>query len=441
MTLRILVVSPDYYTYGAMVVGGVCKRWGARVRLRRTPDPKTLRTSDLVIFSLHSTHHLLRKDVIEAVRRAVDAGRRVIVGGPVSQVPELVLERLPGVIVAKGEAETVLPPLLDALREGGDPEEVEGIALKHDGDLVDTGWPPPADLEEPRPLKVPRGLDRQDIRGANVYIETHRGCAGACTFCQVPRFFGREVRWKPLDAILEEVRALMRAGARRFAISGGTVNMYGDDEEDFARLLAALSDLVGRQNLSAPDVRADLLNERVLEAIRDHTIGWIFLGVESGSDRMLRRMKKGITTDDVREAVWLARRVGVRVAASLIVGYPGEREEDVEATEELLAELAFDDAFINVAEPIPGTELGRLVTELPEEEIPVLRPGKRMETLAGDRALQLQLTAFTTLSRPVPLTDDVYREAVKGVREEERKVARITRFLREHAHLLRGTAH
>ncbi len=440
MTLRILVVSPDYYTYGAMVVGGVCERWGARVRLRREPDPESLRSADVAIFSLHSTQHLLRKDVIQAVRRAVEACRWVIVGGPVSQVPELVLERFPGVIVAKGEAETVLPPLLDALAEGEDLEEVEGVCLRSDGDVVDTGWPPPADLENPRPLKVPRGLGEQDIRGANVYIETHRGCAGTCTFCQVPCFFGREIRWKPVDAILEEVRELMRAGARRFAISGGTVTMYGDDEEDFVRLLAELSDLVGRENLSAPDVRADVLNERVLEAIRDHTIGWIFLGVESGSDRILKRMKKGITVDDVREAVELARSVGVRVAASLIVGYPGERDEDVEATEELLSELMFDDVFINVAEPIPGTELGRLVVELPEDEIPILQPGERMETLAGDRALQLQLTAFTTLSRPVPLSDDVYEEAVKGVREEERKVARVTRFLREHADVLRGSA-
>ncbi|AAM02011.1 methyl-coenzyme M reductase glutamine C-methyltransferase [Methanopyrus kandleri] len=428
--MKVLVISPEYYTYGAIVVAGVCEEHGHSTILRRSPDPEALKRADVLILSLHTTLHLLDEDILEIARQAHEFGKPVIVGGPVSQVPELVLERFPNAIVAKGEAETGLPPLLQTLEDEGDFEDVEGIALLRDGEIVDTGWPPPADLDGPSPLKVPRDLGRQDVRGANVYIETHRGCPGACTFCQVPEFFGRRVRWKPVEAVLEEVRELTRGGARRFAISGGTVTTYGDDEEDFVELLKRLADLLGRENVSAPDVRADLLNERLLEAIRDYTIGWIFLGIESGSDRILRAMRKGITVDDVCEAVELARTVGVRVAGSFIVGYPGETEDDLEATEELLTELNLDDVFINLAEPIPGTELGRLVTELPEEEIPVLRPGEQLETEAGDRALQLQLTAFTTLSRPVPLTDDVFHEALHNIREDERKVLRITRFLR-----------
>ncbi|WP_456435652.1 methyl-coenzyme M reductase glutamine C-methyltransferase [Methanopyrus sp.] len=428
--MRILVISPEYYTYGAMVVAGVCEEHGHSTILRRSPNPGILKRADVLILSLHSTLHLLDENILEIARQAHEFGKPLIVGGPVSQVSELVLKRFPNAIVAKGEAETGLPPLLQALEDGGDLEDVEGIALLRNGEIVDTGWPPPADLDGPSPLKVPRDLGRQDIRGANVYIETHRGCPGACTFCQVPEFFGRHVRWKPIEAVLEEVRELTRGGARRFAISGGTVTTYGDDEEDFIELLKRLADLLGRENVSAPDVRADLLNERLLEAIRDYTIGWIFLGIESGSDRILRAMRKGITVDEVRESVELARTVGVRVAGSFIVGYPGETEDDLEATEELLAELNLDDVFINLAEPIPGTELGRLVTELPEDKIPLLRPGEQLETEAGDRALQLQLTAFTTLSRPVPLTDGVFHEALYNIREDERKVLRIIRFLR-----------
>ncbi|WP_457614558.1 methyl-coenzyme M reductase glutamine C-methyltransferase [Methanopyrus sp.] len=428
--MKILVVSPKYYTYGAMVVAGVCEERGHGVILRRSPDSDALKRVDVLILSLHSTLHLLDENLLEIARRAYELGKSVIVGGPVSQVPELVLDRFPNAIVAKGEAETGLPSILQTLKSEGDLEDIEGIALLRDGEIIDTGWPPLADLDGPSPLKVPRDLGRQDVRGANVYIETHRGCPGACTFCQVPEFFGRHVRSKPPEAVLEEVRELMRGGARRFAVSGGTVTTYGDDEEDFVELLKRLAGLLGRENVSAPDARADLLNERLLEAIRDYTIGWIFLGIESGSDRILHAMRKGITVDDVREAVELARRVGVRIAGSFIVGYPSETEEDLEDTEELLTELNLDDVFINIAEPIPGTELGNLVVELPEGEIPVLRPGEQLETEAGDRALRLQLTAFTTLSRPIPLTDDVFHEAIHNIREDERKVLRVTRFLR-----------
>jgi len=94
-------------------------------------------------------------------------------------------------------------------------------------------------------------------------------------------------------------------------------------------------------------------------------------------------------------------------------------------------ELQLDDIFVNIAEPIPGTELCREILERDPEEIPILRPGDTLETEAGDRSLQLQLTGFSSLSRPIPLTDDVFASAEEQARKDERKVLRIVKFLKE----------
>ncbi|NPB01409.1 MAG: TIGR04014 family B12-binding domain/radical SAM domain-containing protein [Methanopyri archaeon] len=431
MRPRVLIYSPDYHTLGSMIAAGVLSKSGCKVKQTREPDTAALAKADVLALSLYSTLHLMDENVRSMVETAVDRGLTVLIGGPVSHVPDLVLHAFPDAVVVKGEAETVLPEVAQVLKEEADWDDVTGVAYRHDDETVDTGWPPPADLDGPSPLRVPKRLHEQDIRGANVYIETHRGCPGACTFCQVPEFFGRRVRWKPVEAILEEVKALMRGGARRFAVAGGTVTTYGDSDEDFVELLRELSNLVGRENLAAPDVRVDLLNETLLEAILRYTIGWIFPGIESGSDRVLKAMRKGINVDTIRDAVWTAKTMGVKVAGSFIVGYPGETEEDFEMTEELVMELQLDDIFVNIAEPIPGTELCREILERDPEEIPILRPGDTLETEAGDRSLQLQLTGFSSLSRPIPLTDDVFASAEEQARKDERKVLRIVKFLKE----------
>src|SRR5690606_6871336 len=212
-------------------------------------------------------------------------------------------------------------------------------------------------------------------RGASAYIETHRGCIGGCTFCQVPRFFGRTIRSRPLANIIEEVKAFAACGATRLSVSGGTGSLYGShdgemDPEAFIALLRGMAGVMGPRNVSSPDIRVDCITDEVLDAIRQYTIGWVFFGIESGSDRVLRMMGKGATVREVEEAVERCREHNLNVAGSFIVGYPGETERDYEATKDLIAALSLDDVFVSSGEPIPATPLADLVVRTPRDENP-----------------------------------------------------------------------
>ncbi len=298
--MHIAIVSPDLYTYGAMLIGGVLRAAGHDVSISRETR---LPPADVLLLSLYSTQHLRSPAIRTLVREQRARGGVVYVGGPVSAYPEMVLGELEPDAVVVGEGEETVLRLVDA----GPSADLPGIAYR-DGDGVRvTALAAPASLERPLPL-IPADIGGQSIRGATAYIETHRGCIGGCTFCQVPRFFGRTVRSRSIDAIIEEVTAFKERGAKRLSISGGTGSLYGSRDggmnpDAFIELLRRMAEVMGPQNISSPDIRVDCITDEVLEAIRRYTIGWVFFGLESGSDRVLKLMGKGAKVRQVEDAV------------------------------------------------------------------------------------------------------------------------------------------
>jgi len=369
--MHVTVISPDLYTYGAMVIGGILRDAGYRVTLRSTLDAPP---GGVAFLSLYSTLHLLDPRVRACVARCREAGVPVYVGGPVSAAPRMVMGELEPDAVVMGEGEGVVVPLA----EQGPAPGLPGIARRDGDGLEITGPAPPASMDRPLPL-IPDDIGSQNIRGANVYIETHRGCTGSCTFCQVPRFFGRDIRSRDIPSILEEVRAFREKGARRISVSGGTGSLFQSRDgtvntEAFVALLEGMASIMGPKNVSSPDIRVDCINDEILEAIRRYTMGWVFFGIESGSDRLLRLMGKGQTVAQVDAAVEECRSHGVRVAGSLIAGYPTETADEHQETKDALARWMLDDVFVSSAEPIPGTPLAGLVRTTGKDENPAFIP-------------------------------------------------------------------
>ncbi len=365
--MRVTVISPLIYTYGAMLISGVLRDAGYDVTLRRDLDAGD---ADVVLLSLYSTMHLLDGKIRSFVRSRHDRGATTYAGGPVSAYPEIVMGELDLDAVVVGEGEETVIRLLDEGVAG----DLDGIAYREGGEVSITPPARHAPMERPLPL-IPDDIGGQSIRGANVYVETHRGCIGACTFCQVPRFFGRTIRSRSIADVLAEVRAFRDKGVRRISISGGTGSLYGYSDGTFnttafVELLEGMAEVMGNRNVSSPDIRVDCINDEILEAIRRYTIGWIFFGIESGSDRILRLMGKGVTTDQVVDAVSACRRHDLKVAGSFITGYPTETDEEYQETKDLIEALSPDDVFVSAAEPIPGTPLADLVLKTPDEENP-----------------------------------------------------------------------
>ncbi|WP_273279099.1 methyl-coenzyme M reductase glutamine C-methyltransferase [Methanothrix soehngenii] len=429
--MMIDIVSPGTYTYGSLVLGGVLRDRGHDIKITRKLESR----GESVLLSLFSTLQLLDPKI----RDFVAERGNVCVGGPVSLCPEMVLGELNPKAVVSGEGEDIVAPLV----ENG-PEGLAGVAYRHQGEIIKSPPEPVSSLDHILPL-IPDDLGQQNVRGANVYIETHRGCLGSCTFCQVPRFFGRNIRSRSIENIVDEVKEMKRLGVKRVAISGGTGSLFGYrnkiNREAFVEMIRSLSQILGKRNLSVPDMRVDLVDETVLEAVRDYTIGWVFFGLESGSDRILRAMRKGVTVEDNLRAVELARSLGVKVGGSFIVGYPGETREDFEETMSFVEEAMLDDVFVSIAEPIPGTSLSSQVLDMPKDVLALYQEHQgeyQALRLSEAEARCFELMLQGESSKPIPraLSQDLYNAYLDESRSQGRDIKRVVELLEKYRDVL-----
>ena len=207
------------------------------------------------------------------------------------------------------------------------------------------------------------------IRGEGVtaWITVQRGCDHRCTFCIVPYVRGSEKNRRP-GAILDEVRRAAAAGYTEVTLLGQTVNSYEWDGWGFASLLSAVAREPGirRVRFTSPhpnDVTPDLLDVMAEEPA---VCRQLHLPVQSGADRILKRMVRRYTVERYHDVV---RRVrgqvpGIALSTDVIVGFPGETEEEFEATLDLMREVRFDDAYLYRYSKRDGTP----ATRFPESD-------------------------------------------------------------------------
>lgn len=214
---------------------------------------------------------------------------------------------------------------------------------------------------------------RPSERKVTAFVNVSIGCDHQCTYCIVPATRGSEMSRRPED-ILAEVRGLVEQGVREVTLLGQNVNSYG---KQFAggtgfggllRLVAAVEGLERvRFTTSHPaDVQRDLVE---VMAAEPKVMPHIHLPVQSGSDRVLRRMKREYSRERYLEVVgWFREAVpGIAITTDIITGFPGETDADFEATMSLVEEVRFDSLFSFAYSPRPGTPALKLDGELPPE--------------------------------------------------------------------------
>lgn len=213
------------------------------------------------------------------------------------------------------------------------------------------------------------------------WVSIMEGCDRFCTFCVVPFTRGRE-RSRPPQDILEEIHGLRREGYREVTLLGQTVNSYGKKLQPpttFVELLRQIDRVVaGQVRVRFTSPHPGDVTEELAEAIADlpSLCEHIHLPVQSGSDRILRRMKRAYTRDEYLEKVALlrARTPALAISTDIIVGFPGETEEDFQDTLSLMQKVGYDGAFIFKYSPRPHTPAVEMSDQLPEEV-----KGRRLE--------------------------------------------------------------
>jgi tRNA-2-methylthio-N6-dimethylallyladenosine synthase len=216
---------------------------------------------------------------------------------------------------------------------------------------------------------------RRDV-GYAAWLTIQIGCDNSCAFCIVPSVRGVEIS-KPFDEIVAEAAALAEAGVVEITLLGQNVNSYGRDLTKrrplFAELLAAVGSVDGirRVRYTSPhpkDLRPETIEAMAgVPAVCEH----LHLPLQSGSDRVLAAMHRGYRAERYLEKLAAARAAvpDLAVTTDLIVGFPGETDDDFERTLEVVAAAEYDSAYTFVFSPRPGTEAAELVDRFVPPEV------------------------------------------------------------------------
>ena len=227
------------------------------------------------------------------------------------------------------------------------------------------------------------GLDWQGCVGSlaparpdvTCYVPIIHGCDLMCTFCVIPYRRGRQVS-RPLDEVVHEVELLSARGVREVTVLGQTVDAYGYDLEektDLAELLTELNEIPDLDRIRFLTSHPSFMSDRLVQAVAalPKVCEHVNLPVQSGDDEVLSRMRRPYTSSDYRDLVRNIRDTvpGVSLSTDLIVGFPGETEEQFRHSVDLLTELRLDKVHCAAYSTRPGTTAGRTMEDdIPGEE-------------------------------------------------------------------------
>jgi tRNA-2-methylthio-N6-dimethylallyladenosine synthase len=247
------------------------------------------------------------------------------------------------------------------------------------------------DLEEHYEDFQPKRFDR-----VKAWIPVQRGCDYRCTYCIVPYTRGSE-RSRQLAHVVREVEQVVNDGMTEVVLLGQTVNSYHDGQSDFADLLRAVGGVPGIRRLRFTSPHPNDFSDRVIDAMAEveAVCEHVHLPMQSGSTRTLKRMLRRYTREQYLECVARLRRAmpGLSLTTDVIVGFPGETDDDFEETLSAVREVEFADAFTFIFSLRDGTPATRLPPELTvPDEVASERMARLIETVRGmSRARNLQL--------------------------------------------------
>ncbi|MFP4476743.1 MAG: tRNA (N6-isopentenyl adenosine(37)-C2)-methylthiotransferase MiaB [Desulfatibacillaceae bacterium] len=349
---------------------GVCARLLAPLGYEETG---TRKDADLILLNTCAIREKAEQKVFSYLGRLARNKRDRpelmlgVIGCVAQNEGERILRRMPHVDFVAGTH--ALPRLADLVRR------VERTGER----MADTGFS--GGIIEPAVPAVP-GTPGP----ATAFVTIMQGCDNYCTYCVVPYARGREMSRKP-GAIIEEIRQLVESGVREVTLLGQNVNSYARKEGTgtFARLLEMVNDIDGLSRIRFTTSHPRDLSPDMVDCIArlDKLCPHIHLPVQSGSDRILKRMNRGYTVADYLEKAGMLRRAcpGMAITSDFIVGFPGETEEEFDMSRELVRAVGFDNLFAFRYSDRPVAPASRFRDKVAEEV-----KKRRLSTLLDEAA-------------------------------------------------------
>ena len=214
-------------------------------------------------------------------------------------------------------------------------------------------------------------------RQATAFVSIMQGCNMHCTFCIVPQTRGAE-RSRSIGEIVAEVRDLVSRGVKEVTLLGQIVNLYGrhefpkvDNKSPFVQLLEAIHEVEGLERLRFTSPHPSGFRDDLIEAISrlPKLAEHVHLPLQSGSNKILKAMHRAYTAEKYLDLVQCIRRArdGIAITTDIIVGFPGETEEDYKQTRDLVEEIQFDNAFVFRYSPRRDTPAAKMSDQIDED--------------------------------------------------------------------------
>ncbi|MCD6220262.1 radical SAM protein [Candidatus Calescamantes bacterium] len=306
-------------------------------------------------------------DVLRSIKvvKNVVPQAKIILGGPHPHIyPEETLN-LSGVdFVVLGEGEEIFPRLLERIKQGKEPDDIPGVGWKKNGDSIVN--PFQGYIEDLDSLPYPA---RELTPYQNYYsILTHRrpvttmitsrGCPYSCIFCDRPHL-GKKFRARSPENVVGEMGKCEEMGIKEILIYDDTFNL------DKKRVLE-ICELKREKNLKIywdARVRVDIFDREMAKAMKEAGCERLHFGVEAGTEKILKVLKKGINLEQVKRAFRIAKEEGIGTLAYFMIGAPGEDRGDIIATIEFALSLDPDYTHITILTPFPATKLYQMGIE------------------------------------------------------------------------------
>jgi len=294
---------------------------------------------------------------------------RIVVAGCVAQQEgNKLIRKMPHVDIVVGTQQVYrIPELLEAIERG---ESKRGLAL----DLSSDFEIPP--YQQFAPVVSPTPVNKSTEPQIKKFVTIMQGCNNYCSYCVVPATRGREIS-RPVRDILEEVQLLISKGVKEVTLLGQNVNSYGktnqvaEEPVDFAGLLRQVAALEGLKRLRFTTSNPKDLSEELMRCFAELDVlcPHFHLPVQSGSNRVLKLMNRKYTVESYLEKVDTLRsyRPDIALATDIIVGHPGETDEDFEETMELLEKVRFHGSFSFKYSDRPGTRSSEFSDKIDEK--------------------------------------------------------------------------
>jgi tRNA-2-methylthio-N6-dimethylallyladenosine synthase len=330
-------------TWGCQMNAHDSEKMGGILASRGYVPAATAAEADVILLNTCSVREKPESKVytrLGQLRRLKERNTDLLIGvcGCVAQQEKAaIFRRAPYVDLVMGPRNIVqLGDLLDQARRDG-----RSISLARDDDPV--AFPPDTAARGP---------------GPRAYVTVMEGCNKACTYCIVPYTRGREV-YRPPEEIVAEVESLAGQGYREIELLGQNVNAYHSGADDLASILRMIDRTPGVCRVRFTTSHPGHLKRGIMDAMRDlpTVCNHLHLPAQSGSDRVLEAMRRGYTRERYMSKIGYLRSVvpGITFSTDLIVGFPGETEEDFRETLSLMREVEYDQAYAFTYSPRPGT--------------------------------------------------------------------------------------